>query len=166
MNHRTKQRRLWIWILAAVLVLAVSGFAVQRSVSIRTSWKVLPYQTLQLSDSRDAVTAVNFEFPEPTPLDTSRGYIETEHAVRLHVVSNTPWKIQVWVRNRADDDSPALQVRRQGGNYLDLSNQPQVLALGQNGVFEISVDYRLPAGSDGAFSTQATEEVVYTIMSD
>ena len=165
MSHRTKHNR-WIWGLAAVVLLTVSGFAVQRSVTIRASWKVLPYQTLQLSNSRDDVTAVAVELPDPTPLDVSRGYIESEHAVRLHVVSNTPWKIQVWIRTGGDDSSTALQVRSHGGNYLDLSSQPQILAQGLNGVFEISVDYRLAIGSDGGFSDQAAEEVVYTIMSD
>ena len=166
MSHRTKHKRLWIWIPVAVVILAVSGFAVQRSVAIRTSWKVLPYQTLQLSDSRDEVTAIAFELPDPTPLDVARGYIESEHAVRLHVVSNTPWKIQVWVRNRVNDSSTVLQVRSHGGDYLALSSQPQILAQGLNGVFEISVDYRLPIGSDGGFAADAPEEVVYTIMSD
>jgi len=166
MSHRTKHRRLWIWIPVAVALLAVSGFAVQRSVSIRTSWKVLPYQTLRLSDPRDEVTAVAFELPDPTPLDVARGYIESEHAVRLHVVSNTPWKIQVSVRNQDMDSPTALQVRSHGGAYLTLSSQSQVLAYGLNGVFEISIDYRLPIGSDGDLAAQAPEEVVYTIMSD
>lgn len=165
MSHRTKHNR-WIWVPVVVVFLAVSGFAVQRSVTIRTSWKVLPYQTLLLSDSRDEVTAVAFELPDPTPLDVSRGYIESEHAVRLHVVSNTPWKIQVSVRTGGDDSSSALQVRSHGGSYLTLSRQPQILAQGLNGVFEISVDYRLPMGSDGSFTDQAPGEVVYTIMSD
>ena len=166
MSHRTKHKRLWIWIPVVVVLLAVSGFAVQRSVIIRTSWKVLSYQTLQLSDSRDEVTAVAFELPDPTPLDITRGYIESEHAVRLHVVSNTPWKIQVSALNRDIDMSTALQVRSHGGEYLSLSSQPQILAQGLNGVFEISVDYRLVIGSDGDFAAQAPEEVVYTIMSD
>jgi hypothetical protein len=165
MSHRTTHNR-WIWGLAAVALLTVSGFAVQRSVTIRASWKVLPYQTLQLSDSRDEVTAVAFELPDPTPLDVSRGYIESEHAVRLHVVSNTPWKIQVWILTDSDDSSAGLQVRSHGGNYLVLSSQPQILAQGLNGVFEIGVDYLLPIGLDGGFSDQAAGEVVYTIMSD
>lgn len=166
MSHRTRHKRLWIWIPVVVVILAISGFAVQRSVTIRTSWKVLPYQTLQLSDSRDEVTAVAFELPDPTPLDVARGYIESEHAVRLHVVSNTPWKIQAWARNRDIGSPITLQMRSHGGDYLILSSQPQILAHGLNGVFEISVDYRLPIGSDGDFAAQAPDEVVYTIMSD
>ncbi|MBU1048691.1 hypothetical protein KKG90_01585 [Candidatus Bipolaricaulota bacterium] len=150
----------------AIVVLAVSGFAVQRSVTIRTSWKVLPYQTLQLNDSRDETTAVAFDVPEPTALDIARGYIESEHAVRLHVVSNTPWKIQVWVRNRSVEPTTVLQVRRHGGNYLELSGQPQILVQGLNGVFEISVDYRLQLEFDGTFATDPSAEIVYTIMSD
>jgi hypothetical protein len=96
----------------------------------------------------------------------ARGYIESEHAARLHVVSNTPWKIQVWVRNRSVDTSTVLQVRRHGGNYLQLSSQPQILAQGLNGVFEISVDFRLQQGFDGTFATDPSAEIVYTIMSD
>ena len=164
MLHHRKSKA-WIWVLVSLVLLAVSGFAVQRSVTIRASWKVLPYQTLRLNDSRSDVTSVAFEFPDPTPLDIARGYLESEHAVRLHVVSNTPWKIQVSIR-ASGNLSTSLQVRRHGEQYLNLSDQPQILAQGENGVFEVGVDYRLPIGNDGGFSDQGSEEVVYTIMSD
>ena len=81
-------------------------------------------------------------------------------------MSNAPWKIQVWVRSERADSSTTLHVRSHLGEYLALSSQPQILAQGLNGVFEISVDYRLPLGSDGDLVAQAPEEVVYTIMSD
>ncbi len=166
MRHDIKTSRLWIWIPIALALLAVSGFAVQRSVEVRASWKVLPYQTLQLNNSRDESSVVAFELPEATSLDRARGYIESEHAVRLHVVSNTPWKVQVWVRSAQGEAFTSLQVRRHGGTYLDLSSQPQILAQGQNGVFEISVDYRISIGADGVVASQTPQEVVYTIMSD
>lgn len=70
------------------------------------------------------------------------------------------------MRNWVDNSSSVLQVRSHGGEYLALSSQPQILAQGLNGVIEISVDYRLPIGSDGGFAADAPEEVVYTIMSD
>ena len=86
--------------------------------------------------------------------------------LRVVVVSNALWKIQVWVRSERADSSTTLQVRSHGGVYLTLSSQQQILVHGLNGVFEISIDYRLPLGSDGDLEAQAPEEVVYTIMSD
>ena len=166
MSRRIKHERLWIWVPVALVVLAVSGFAVQRSVTVRTSWKVLPYQTLRLSDSGEEATAVAFDLPEPTPLDYVRGYVEIDHAVRFHVVSNTPWKIQVWMHSSAINSSAGMQLRSHGREYFALSDQPQILAQGLNGVFEISIDYRIPLGVDGKFTSQAPQEVVYTIMSD
>jgi len=166
MSRRIKHGRLWIWIPIALVVLTVSGFAVQRSVTVRTSWKVLPYQTLRLSDSGEEVTTVAFKLPDPTPLDYARGYVEIDHAVRFHVVSNTPWKIQVWMRDSAIDSSADMQLRSHGEEYFALSGQPQILAQGLNGVFEISIDYRALLGADGKFSPKAPQEIVYTIMSD
>jgi hypothetical protein len=156
--------RPWIWIPVAVVILAVSGFAVQRSVTVRTSWRVLPYQTLRLSDSGDGGT-VTFKVPTPTSLDVARGYIETQHAVRLHVVSNTPWRIQAQIRN--SDDIPAgLQLRNSSGVYVTLSDQPQIVAEGLNGVFEIGIDYRLQISSGDPFTPISPCEIIYTIMSD
>ena len=166
MNRRIKHKRLWIWIPVALVVLAVSGFAVQRSVTVRTSWKVLPYQTLRLNDSREEVMSVAFDLPDPTPLDYARGYVEIDHAVRLHVVSNTPWKIQVWMRDSVIDSSADMQLRSYGAEYFALSSQPQILAQGLNGVFEISIDYRMLLGADGKPSPQVPQEIIYTIMSD
>lgn len=166
MGRRVKRERLWIWIPVVVVILAVSGFAVNRSTTIRASWRVLPYQTLRLSDSLDEVSAVAYEVPSPTPLDYARGYIETEHAVRLHVVSNTPWKIQVRVRDPAIALSSAMRLRNHGGEYFTPSIDPQILARGLNGVYEISIDYRMLLGLDGEFSSQPPLEIVYTIMSD
>jgi hypothetical protein len=162
-NALTRARkRLWIWIVGLVVVLAVTGFALQRSVTIRTSWKVLPYQSLRLSDSENEVETNAFTFPEPTPLDRTRGYIEAEHAVRLHVVSNTSWKIQI----RSASANASVMIRKHGDEYFALSAQPKILAQGQNGVFEISVDYRLHANAGGEFDTNHPLEIVYTVMSD
>ena len=166
MRLRAEHRRLWIWIFAALLIVAVSGFAVQRSVTVRARWTVLPYQSLRLTGSGEEVSAFTFEHPNPTALDIARGYIEREHAMRLHVVSNTPWKIQIQYQSPGADATSDMLIRQHGGDYLTLSDQPQILAQGANGVFEISIDYRLLAGSNGEFPSRPSADVVYTIMAD
>jgi hypothetical protein len=166
LGSRGRPGKLWIWIPAAILILAVSGYAVQRSVTIRADWKVLPYQTLRMSDSQEEIGAVVLALPEPTPLDYARGYLEVEHALRPHVVSNTRWTIQVRVLELGNALPLTLQARSHGGAYFPLSTQPQILATGLNGAFEISIDYRLPLGTDGEFSTDVPQEIVYTMMSD
>ncbi len=163
MTSRTKR---WIWIPLLVGVLAVSALAVQRSVVVRTQWKVLPYQTLQLSDAEHGGGERAFRFPDPTPLDEARGYIEAEHAVRLHVVSNTAWTIQARLASDATPTDSGVLVRRRGSEYVELTHQPRVLAQGDNGVFEISVDYRLLADSEGAFHPEPEISVVFTMMSN
>lgn len=45
-------------------------------------------------------------------------------------------------------------------------SHPQILAQGLNGIFEISIDYRLLPGSDGQFTSGAPQEAVHTIKSD
>ena len=72
MLHRRKGKA-WIWVLVTLIVLAVSGYAVQRSVTVRASWRVFPYQTLRLNDSRSDITAVAFDFPDPTMPTGNRG---------------------------------------------------------------------------------------------
>lgn len=52
--------------------------------------------------------------------------------------------IEVSVRNQDIGTPTALQVCSRSDAYFALSNQSQVPAYGLNGVFEISVDYRLP----------------------
>jgi hypothetical protein len=166
MKLRIKPGRPWIWVAAAILILALSGLAIQQSVTVRASWKVLPYQTLRLGDAGDEAASVAFEIPEPTPLDYARGFIEAQHAVQLHVVSNTSWKIQVQLKDAQAGTSAGIQLRSHSGEYLILSVSPQIIAQGSNGVFEISIDYRLLLDSEGPFTPGAPREIIYTIMSN
>lgn len=166
MQRRAHRRRRWVLILLAVVLLAVTGFAVQHSVTVRASWKVLPYQTLRLTGSEQEIDAVSLEIPDPTPLDVSRGYIEIEHAVRLFVASNTPWKIQVTAPGLSESIASLLKVRSHGDAYGGISDQPRVLAAGSNGTFEISIDVRVMMDSSGTFPTGDPVRLVYTLMSD
>ncbi len=166
MQHLASRTRRWVLIALAVAFVAVAGFAVQRTVAVRASWTVLPYQTLRLSGSGDELDAVNLDIPEPTALDGSRGYIEIEHAVRLHVVSNTPWKIQITAPDLPGAMASLLQVRSHGDAYGEISDKPRVLAAGANGAFEISIDVRVLANSDGTFPSNDPVRLVYTLMSD
>jgi len=166
MPHLASRTRRWVLIALAVAVGAVAGFAVQQSVAVRASWKVLPYQTLRLSGSDNELDAVVLDIPDPTPLDVSQGYIEIEHAVRLHVVSNTPWKIQITAPDLPDALASLLQVRSHGDAYSGISAEPRVLAAGANGAFEISIDVRVLRDSDGTFTSDDPVRLVYTLMSD
>jgi hypothetical protein len=166
MHSRANRTRRWVLIPLVVLLLTVTGFAVQQSVTVRVGWKVLPYQTLRLVDSDREVDAVSLEIPDPTPLDVSRGYIELEHAVRLYVASNTPWKIQITAPGLSEPMASLLEVRSHGDAYGGISDQPRVLAAGSNGTFEISIDVRVMANSDGTFPSSGPVNLVYTLMSN
>ena len=166
MQSHALRRRRWILIPLAIAALAVTGFAVQQSVAVRASWRVLPYQTLRLSGSEDQIDVTNLEIPEPSPLDVSRGYIEIEHAVRLHVVSNTSWKLQITGPDLPESMASLLRIRRHGDAYGTASDQPRVLASGTHGAFEISIDVRVWADSEGIFPTGSPVNLVYTLMSN
>jgi len=164
-SHReTRRKSIWPWIGLLLLVVAASTYAVQRSVTIHVRWKVLPYQTLRFVDGARADAANGYAIPEPSPLDLDRGYIEDENAIRLHVVSNTAWKIQVWVES--DDASQDVLIRKHGGTYVVLGTSPTVLASGSHGTYDLGVDYRVSL-DDGAFEpSDRPLDIVYTIMSD
>ena len=164
-SHALRMRR-WILIPVALAVLAVTGLGVQQSVAVRANWKVLPYQTLRLSGSEDRIDVTDLEIPEPSPLDVSRGYLEIEHAVRLHVISNTPWKLQITGSGLPESMASLLRIRRHGDTYSTVSDQPRVLASGTHGAFEISIDVRVWADSDGIFPTGSPVNLVYTLMSN
>jgi len=90
-----------------------SVYAVEQPATVEVRWKILPYQTLRVLESGDEISAVRYTIPEPSALDVSRGYIEDENAVRLHVVSNTSWKIQARAERISGFEADRL-VRRHG----------------------------------------------------
>lgn len=147
-----------------MLIAAASAYAVQRSVTVELRWKVLPYQTLRLVGSGDDVTSVRYAVPAPSALDVARGYIEDENAVRLQVVSNTPWKLQVRLEGTAAED--AVLIRGDGGSYEPLSDAPRLLARGEHGSFDLGVDYRVLLDENGSARIDDPLDLVYTIMSD
>jgi len=165
LHRRIRRRALWLWIGGIVLVAAASAYAVQQSVAIHVRWKVLPYQTLRLVDGAGNDTSAGYAIPEPSALDRSRGYIEDENAVRLHVVSNTDWKIQVWIES-GDASRDDVLVRRHGETYALITKSPMVLASGAHGTYDIGVDYRVPVGDEAGRSLREALDIVYTIMSD
>jgi len=164
-HRRIRRRTRWLWIGGIVLVAAASAYAVQQSVTIHVRWKVLPYQTLRLVDEAGNDTSAGYAIPEPSALDRSRGYVEDENAVRLHVVSNTDWKIQVWIES-GDVPGDAVLIRRHGGTYAPVTESPMVLASGAHGTYDVGVDYRIPVGDDADGSGREALDIVYTIMSD
>lgn len=161
----TRRRKLWLWALGFVLVAAASAYAVQQSATVEVRWKVLPYQTLRLLESGDEISAVRYTVPESSALDVSRGYIEDENAVRLHVVSNTSWKVQVRAE-RVSGFEADLLVRRHGDAYFEVTESPAILARGSHGTFDLGVDYRIPIGGAHDLASEGDLQIVYTLMSD
>jgi len=167
LNSRTGR---WIIAIAIVLIGAICGVAVQQSTVVRAQWRILPYQSLQI-DNRDAeagATSSRLVVHEPTALDIQRGFMEHENAIRLHVVSNTRWMVQVWAEQSAVGDLPisAIQLRGDSGAFLQLSTTPQVLASGGNGVFELPIDYRIRLEGETSSVAGLGLEIVYTILSN
>ncbi len=165
LGRGTRRRTGWLGIVLFVVLVAASAVAVQRSVTIGVRWKVLPYQTLRLTSNGDGEGVAGYEIPEPSAIDLARGYIEDENAVRLHIVSNTPWKVQVWTE-AAGESHHDIQIRRRGGSYVPVTASPGVLAAGAHGTYEIDVDYRILLGGDRGEIVDAPLDIVYTIMSE
>jgi len=159
-------RRRWVRGGLAVLTcaaIAAGVTAVERSVTVQVRWSVLPYQTLRIEPGSGDRSPTSYVPPEPSALDRERGYIEDENAIRLDVISNIPWKLQI---SAAGPAAPGVLLREHGGEYTELGAEPKILARGRNGAYGISVDYRIPIdGSTGAPAIESIE-VVYAIIPD
>ena len=163
------QRRLRLWsiALAVICVLGMQGSAVEESVTIHARWTVLPYQMLRIVGSEENPSDLAYRIPVPTAVDRAQGFIEQIDALRLEIVSNGAWKVVVWTEQTDLDGRPVgdVWVRGQWGEFFAIGRQPQLLARGESGTFEISVDYRvfLDASSD---APRGTLSLIYLIMSD
>ena len=164
-RQRTKHKKAWLLGIALVAVVTTTGLAVQQSVTVDVRWKVFPYQTLRVLGNRVETAAATYTLPDPSPLDVTRGYIEDPNAVRLQIVSNTSWKIQIRA-TRIPGASGTVLVRRYGGIYGTLSESPQILASGAHGTFDVSVCFRVPLEDLVGTDRDDRIDVVYTIMSD
>jgi hypothetical protein len=142
-------------LLAAV---GVTAWAYDAAVDVSVRWRVFPFQSLTVIGSGD--DPASLLLPLTQGAAAADGYTESPDAIRLHVASNVPWKLQL----RLDDSrsAPGLEVRV-GDGFRALSSLPLVLASGSHGVYDVSVDLRWPASSlDEASSAQ----LVATIMPD
>jgi hypothetical protein len=153
------------WKLCAVILLvlaSVTALAYDSSVNVEVRWRVLPYQSLTLVGPNDDPALVSVSFPAPTEGDRARGYTESENALRLHVTSNVPWKVQL--RFADSVGSPALEARQGGDEYVALSTQPLVLAAGPYGVYDLDLDLRRPLRDSGAAAGATAVQLIATIM--
>jgi len=145
--------------LTLIILVGVLGPAVllwgESSTTVQVGWRVLSTQVLSIlgSDGPEGPSvASTFIVPQPTSEDLARGYIERRRALVLVARSNTPWTISV----RTDDEDMGrsfdgtyvkpitdLLVRAEGGPYLPISHQDQVIASGPPGEHQIGVDYRV-----------------------
>lgn len=161
-------RRRKLGFLLPLVLLAVSAYAMEESVTVQARWRVLPYQTLRVAETGTELSSFLYTVPPPTALDRSRGYIEDENAARLRLASNTAWKIQVEIQN--DDwierGVTAFELRQRGDEFLSVSEGPQVLARGSNGVYELDLDYRVSIDAETFDGMNEPILLLYTIMSE
>jgi hypothetical protein len=129
-------RFLWLFLLASI---GVTALGYDSSVTVEARWHVLPYQSLRLTGAGSEASLVSISLPAATEADLERGYTEDLGAIRLHVASNTAWKVQLRL---ADSDGGGLEARETGAEYVGLSITPMVLASGPLGVYDVSVDVR------------------------
>lgn len=161
----------------AMLCLAILAFAQQDSATVKVSWTVLPFQKLRIvgSSSEGPSVTASYALPQPTDFDLARGYLETESAIELSGASNIPWKVQVWTENQdmgqsfdglATKSISDFKLREHGGgSYLTIAREPQVLASGQLGSFEIGVDYLVTLNENGEYRPgNYGLEITYVIM--
>jgi hypothetical protein len=150
--------------LLLLVVVGVSAFAVDSSVTVEVRWRVFPYQSLRLVGADRELSSFSFPLPEPTADDRQLGYSDVENAVRIKITSNTPWKLQV--RLEGSDLGSSLEVRRHGDPYVPLTASPEILARGSNGTFDLGVDVRLLLGDSAADPRGVLAPMVFTIMPD
>jgi len=168
MNTRRRNMLRWgVALATGLLMVYVSGFAVEESVIIHARWTVLPYQTLRVLDADGAPSNGSVLLPIPDAGDQQRGYVEQIDAHRLQIVSNGAWRILVWSEQATLGSRPLsdVWVRGDGGTYFALSNAPGALTHGGNGTFEISVDVRVQA-SPATETASGTLNLIYLIMLD
>jgi len=160
----------WVLVVSIVFVAAVCAVAFQQSVVVRAQWRILPYQSLRIHGGTPEFPGASSRviLRAPTVLDLERGYMELENVIRLQVVSNTNWTVQVWAEQQEFGGLPieAVQLRGSSSEYLELSTVPQVLATGGNGVFELPIDYRIALGDATSIEAGQALEVVYTMLSN
>jgi hypothetical protein len=155
-------------LLVLLVVVAIGAGGVEDSATVHLRWRVLPYQTLRLSGSQNEVSQLVYQIPVPTSLDRSRGYVDDTDVGTLKVVSNTPWKLEV---EFAGAQVLPVGVRRfelrcSGGSFVPVGGSPQVLASGTNGVYQVTLDYRVVLDPEVDIETSQPLVLVYTLMSN
>ncbi|MFO8034907.1 MAG: hypothetical protein R6U88_07140 [Candidatus Bipolaricaulota bacterium] len=161
-------------ILVGILILAVgaTAAAAEDSASTRVSWTVLPFAVVGLQGGTPGEEATaNTPLPTPTAADLARGYLEVSSAVGLTVRSNTDWTVQVEslspTLGTSDDGTfiwsvDSLEVGV-GGDFVDVSTDPRVLASGSRGEHELTVDYRVQLPEAGVPSGDYEAVLLYTV---
>jgi hypothetical protein len=147
-------------VLASLAAVGVVALAYNSSVNIEARWRVLPYQSLTLIGLGDDPALVSVSLPAATGSDLERGYAESGSALRLHIASNVPWKVQLRL---AAPVGEGFEVRLDGADYVPLSTAPVVLAAGRYGVYDIDLDLRHPVRS-GEDASGTSVRLVATIM--
>ena len=171
-----EHKRALIVVVVVAVVISLMGLvlAEQRSVSVRVSWTVLPFQELRIagSTSHGSSDTADYLMSQPDAFDLQQGYLEEMNSVDLTVNSNIPWKVQVWTESsdmgESNDGSARKSIsdftlREHGGSYFSISKTPQILTSGNRGSFDIGVDHRILLGSDYHPGNYGLE-IVYTIM--
>jgi len=172
---RCKRASVWFISFSLLMVALSASLYGDDSASLQVGWRVLSTQTLAILGSGEPAgsrVASTFVLPKPTPEDLQRGFIERVRAIVLLVRSNTPWIISV----RTDDEDMGksfdgsytkpisdLWVRAEGGSYVPISREAQVITSGLPGEYQIGVDYRVHFTPDTYREGRYQITVIYMI---
>ena len=159
--------------LSVVLFFAASAAAqTSASVNVALGWKVLPYQSLTVTNRTDLGAGSRFELRSPTQADFSQGHIEIPGAVTLVAASNISWSVKVRAvetnMGRSADGTASkplcdFSLRANNGSYVPISNADQTLVSGGFGVATLVVDYRIETNRESYRPGDYGLTLVYTI---
>ena len=162
--------------MAVVAALAVVPLlAASDSAGVRVGWTVVGSQTLSIAGADGPSgrrVASTFVVPDPSPSDLARGHVDRDGALRLTARSNTPWIITARseraTMGTSDDGTYTkpirdLHVRADGGAYVPLSTEGQIIARGTAGAETVGVDYRVGFDADAHRPGTYRATVIYTI---
>lgn len=155
-----------VLVLLTLAALGASVFAVESSIDVSARWRVLPYQSLSIHGVDDRASLVTVSLASLEGASALRGVAERPRALRLHVASNTPWKVQLRIEGSEPEAGSRVEARRSGGPYVRLSTVPVVVASGPHGVYDIDVDLLLVFEGGSHEAGLRNARLIATILPD
>lgn len=150
----------------ALAALGASVFAVESSVDVNARWRVLPYQSLSIRGFDGRASRVTVSLSSLEGEAAVGGVAEHPRAIRLHVASNIPWKVQLRIEGIEPESGSRVEARRSAGPYVQLSNVPVVLASGPHGAYDIDVGLLLVVEGETGGADLRDARLIATILPD